>query len=199
MFAAARKVGWMLSAVCCCWMFLNVLECAWMILDVLWCALECALRSHWIWIWIVLYSFWPDPLGVTFTHGTNFILRLFVAVGTRVATNSVYPSLVWEVPTNVFIGATLCPSVLDGVGLRVPSRNIRNFSTFSCSSTHCPTARCVVAANSVCEFVDIFSKLYLSLKCLAWQFCASSFVVMLVVFYIPYWLCNWPPATEFST
>jgi hypothetical protein len=59
------------------------------------------------------------------------------------------------------------PPVLDAVGLRVPSRNIRNLSTFSCSSAHCPTARCVVAANSVCEFIDIFSKLYLSLKSLA--------------------------------
>jgi hypothetical protein len=66
---------------------------------------------------------------------------------------------------NVFRGAKFCPSVLDVVGLRVPSRNIRKFSTFSCSSTHCPTARCVVAANSVYEFVDILSKSYLSLKC----------------------------------
>jgi hypothetical protein len=60
---------------------------------------------------------------------------------------------------NVFRGAKFFPSVLDAVGFRVLSRNIRNFSMFSCSSAHCPTARCVVAANSVCEFVDIFSKL----------------------------------------
>jgi hypothetical protein len=111
MFAAARKVWWMLSAVCCCCMSLNLLECSWMffdalgcswiildvlerswmivnVLDVLGCALECALRSDWIWVWIVLYSFWPDRLGVTLTHSTYFILCLFVAVGTRVATNS---------------------------------------------------------------------------------------------------------------
>jgi hypothetical protein len=68
---------------------------------------------------------------------------------------------------NVCRGAKFCPSVLDAVGLRVPSRNIRKFSTFSCSSTHYPTARCVVAANSVREFVDILSKSYFSLKCLA--------------------------------
>jgi hypothetical protein len=56
---------------------------------------------------------------------------------------------------NVCRGAIFCPSVLDAVGLRVPSRNIRKFFTYSCcSSTHCPTARCVAAANSVCEFVD---------------------------------------------
>ncbi|PNF19791.1 hypothetical protein B7P43_G14658 [Cryptotermes secundus] len=67
---------------------------------------------------------------------------------------------------NVFRGTTYCSSVLDAVGLRVPSRNIRNFSTFSCSFSRCPTARCVVAANFVCELVDIFSKSSLSLNCL---------------------------------
>jgi hypothetical protein len=65
---------------------------------------------------------------------------------------------------NVFRGTKFCPSVLQAVGLRAPTRMIRNVSTFSCSSSHCPTARCVLAANSVCKFVDIFSKLYLSLR-----------------------------------
>jgi hypothetical protein len=29
--------------------------------------------------------------------------------------------------------------------------------------------------------------------------CFVSFVVLLFVFYIPCWLCNWPPAVELST
>jgi hypothetical protein len=67
---------------------------------------------------------------------------------------------------NVFRGAKSCPSVLEAVGLCVPTQNIRNFSMFSCSYSHCPTARCVSAANSVRKFVDIFSNSYLSLKSL---------------------------------
>jgi hypothetical protein len=67
---------------------------------------------------------------------------------------------------NVFRDTKFCPSALKVVGLRVPTRNIRNFSTFSCSSSNCPTARCVLADNTVCKFVDIFSNLYLSLRTL---------------------------------
>jgi hypothetical protein len=48
--------------------------------------------------------------------------------------------------------------------LLVPTQNIRNFSIFSCFSSHCHTVRCVSAANSVCRFVDIFSNWYLSLN-----------------------------------
>jgi hypothetical protein len=50
---------------------------------------------------------------------------------------------------NVFSGTKQCPSVLETVGIRVPTRNIRNFNTFSCSLSHCPSARCVSAANAV--------------------------------------------------
>jgi hypothetical protein len=63
---------------------------------------------------------------------------------------------------NIFRGTKFCPSVLEAVGLRVPTRNIRNFSTLSCSSSYCPTAKCVPAANSVGRFVHIFNNLYLS-------------------------------------
>jgi hypothetical protein len=111
----------------------------------------------------------------------------------------------------VFRGTKFCPCVLETVGLRVPTRNIRSFSMFSCSSSHCPTARCVSAANSVCNFVDIFTNSYLSLESLVWSFflffllscplcvCFVLFAVLLFVFYIPCWLCNWPPAVELST
>jgi hypothetical protein len=54
---------------------------------------------------------------------------------------------------NVFSGTKHCPSVLETVGIRVPTRNIRNFTTFSCSFTHCPSA-----VNAVCKSTDIFSK-----------------------------------------
>jgi hypothetical protein len=67
---------------------------------------------------------------------------------------------------NVFSGTKQCQSVLETVGIRVPTRNIRNFNTFSCSLSHCPSARCVSAANAVCKYTDIFSKSYLSVKSL---------------------------------
>jgi hypothetical protein len=78
--------------------------------------------------------------------------------------------------------------------LRVPTRSIRNVSMFSCSSSHCPTAICVSAADSVRKFVDIFSNSYLSLKCLVWSLfllpcplyvCFVLLLVSLFVFYIP--------------
>jgi hypothetical protein len=66
---------------------------------------------------------------------------------------------------NAFCGTKYCPSVLETVGLRVPTRNIRNFTTFSCSFSHCPSARS--AANAVCKSIDIFSKSRLSLNSLS--------------------------------
>jgi hypothetical protein len=53
---------------------------------------------------------------------------------------------------NAFCGTKNCPSVLETVGLRVPTLNIRNFTTFSCSFSHCPSA------NAVCKSIDIFRK-----------------------------------------
>jgi hypothetical protein len=111
---------------------------------------------------------------------------------------------------HAFCGTKYCPSVLETVGLRVPTRNTRNFTTFSCSFSHCPSARCVSAANAVCKSVDtyirIFRKSCWSLNGLSWfimfvflfftlLFCpvSSYFVVVLC------WLCNWPLAVEFST
>jgi hypothetical protein len=68
---------------------------------------------------------------------------------------------------NAFSGTKHCPSVLETVGIRVPTRNIRNFTTFSCSFSHCPSARCVSAANAVCKSTDIFSKSCLNAKAVA--------------------------------
>jgi hypothetical protein len=64
----------------------------------------------------------------------------------------------------VFKGVNNCASVLEAVGIYVPSRNIRNFFTFCCSYSHCPSARCVSAANLVCNSVDIFTNSCLYLR-----------------------------------
>jgi hypothetical protein len=61
---------------------------------------------------------------------------------------------------NVFKGKINCPSIFDTAGIRLPTRQIREFSTFSVSSAlkHSPSARCVIAANDVCRYLDIFQK-----------------------------------------
>jgi hypothetical protein len=64
----------------------------------------------------------------------------------------------------VFRDVINCPSVLETVSIRVPSRNIHNFSLFCCSSSHCPSARCVLAANIVCNSLDIFRNSKIRLK-----------------------------------
>jgi hypothetical protein len=55
---------------------------------------------------------------------------------------------------------------LEIVGLRVPVRRTRDTPLFSvCSSSkNCPSARCVSAANVVCNAVDVFEPKTLSLK-----------------------------------
>jgi hypothetical protein len=42
---------------------------------------------------------------------------------------------------NTFIGIKYCPPMLETVGIRVPTRNIRNFTTFSSSFSHYPSAK----------------------------------------------------------
>jgi hypothetical protein len=48
------------------------------------------------------------------------------------------------------------PSLLEAVGLRVPTRYLRDFSVFnfSLSLKNCPSARCASAANNVCRDFD---------------------------------------------
>jgi hypothetical protein len=60
---------------------------------------------------------------------------------------------------NVYNDAKYCPSLLETVGIRVPTRNIRNFTRFSCSFSHCPSAGCVSYANAVCKSTDTFENL----------------------------------------
>jgi hypothetical protein len=67
---------------------------------------------------------------------------------------------------NAFSGTKYCSSVLETVGIRVPTRSIRNFTAFSCSFSHCPSAKCVSAHNAVCKSIDIFSNYCLNVKSL---------------------------------
>jgi hypothetical protein len=55
---------------------------------------------------------------------------------------------------------------MDTVGIRVPTRQRKEFSTFSVSNAlrHSTSARCVIAANEICRFLDIFGKTIVSFE-----------------------------------
>jgi hypothetical protein len=55
---------------------------------------------------------------------------------------------------------------MDTDGIRVPARQVREFSTFSVSSAlrNSPSARCVIATNEICKFLDIFGKNFVSFE-----------------------------------
>jgi hypothetical protein len=42
--------------------------------------------------------------------------------------------------------------------IRVPTQKMHNFTMFSCSSSHCPSARCVSVANAVCKSAETKKK-----------------------------------------
>jgi hypothetical protein len=71
---------------------------------------------------------------------------------------------------DIFRGSKSCPLCSRSGRPTCSYSEYPNFSMFSCSSSHSPTARCVSDANSVRKFVDIFSNPYLSLKGLLWPF-----------------------------
>jgi hypothetical protein len=56
---------------------------------------------------------------------------------------------------SVFKNKIDCCSFMNTVGLRVPTKHIRNFSTFTASgvSRLSPSLRCVKAANKICKFL----------------------------------------------
>jgi hypothetical protein len=58
----------------------------------------------------------------------------------------------------VYRGLKYCPSLLEAVGLRVPTRYLRDFSMFNFSPSvkNFPPARCASAANVVCRDFDVF-------------------------------------------
>jgi hypothetical protein len=67
---------------------------------------------------------------------------------------------------NVFLSAKSSSSTMDIIGLRVPTRNPRDFPLFHVSSsyTNCPSARCVTAANSVYNQLDVFRRQIITLS-----------------------------------
>jgi hypothetical protein len=54
---------------------------------------------------------------------------------------------------NVFLGSKSCASTVDIIGLRIPTRNLRDIPLFHISSSlkNCSYARCATAATSVCK------------------------------------------------
>jgi hypothetical protein len=83
---------------------------------------------------------------------------------------------------NVFKGKTNCCSILDNVGIRMPTRQIE-FSTFTVSSElkHSPSARCVIDTKDIRRFFDIFDNNNIYFK---GTFSARETV------YIPYFVCT---------
>jgi hypothetical protein len=67
---------------------------------------------------------------------------------------------------DVFKGKINCHSIKDTLGVRVPTRQMREFSTFGGSSvlSHSTSARCVSAANDICIVLFIFSKNFVSFE-----------------------------------
>jgi hypothetical protein len=66
----------------------------------------------------------------------------------------------------VYCGLKYCPSLLEAVSLRVPTRYLRDFSmfNFSPSSKNCPSSRCASAANVVCRDFNVFKTNIVSLS-----------------------------------
>jgi hypothetical protein len=60
---------------------------------------------------------------------------------------------------NVLSGSKRCPSVLETFGIHVPTRNVRYFTMFCCSSSQCPAGRCVYTANAVCKSPDEYREI----------------------------------------
>jgi hypothetical protein len=56
-------------------------------------------------------------------------------------------------------GLKSCTSLLENVSLRVPTRHVRDFTTFSVcpSNKHCPSARCAYYAKVAGKDLEIFA------------------------------------------
>jgi hypothetical protein len=66
----------------------------------------------------------------------------------------------------IYRGLKYRPSLLEAVGLRVPTRYLRDFYMFifSPSIKNCPSARYASAANVVCRDFDVFKQNIVSLS-----------------------------------
>jgi hypothetical protein len=58
-----------------------------------------------------------------------------------------------------YFGSKFCPSLLEGVDLRVPNRNFREFKLFhfDFNLANCPAARCALATNAISRDSCIFN------------------------------------------
>jgi hypothetical protein len=59
----------------------------------------------------------------------------------------------------VYHGLKSCTSLLENVSIHVPTRHVKDFSTFSVcpSNKHCPSAWCTYVPNVVGKDLDIFA------------------------------------------
>jgi hypothetical protein len=89
---------------------------------------------------------------------------------------------------NVFKVKINCHYLLETVGIRVHTRQIREFPTFrvGSASKHSPSARCVIAAKDVCRVLD-FKKCFLqghflgTINCLHYLYALNLIVVAVVL------------------
>jgi hypothetical protein len=67
---------------------------------------------------------------------------------------------------NLYRNKVDCCSIVDTVGLRVPTKQTRNVATFKVSnvSSLSPSTWCVAAANNICRSVDVFNRHNISLE-----------------------------------
>jgi hypothetical protein len=97
---------------------------------------------------------------------------------------------------NVFLGFKSCPSTMDIIGLREPTRNLRDFPLFHVSSSYknCLSGRCASAANSVCNQLDVFRRQIVTLRQMWYYFTTLLQGVLItylsiLLFVCRFWLC----------
>ena len=64
---------------------------------------------------------------------------------------------------HAFIGSKFCPSLIDGISLRILCHNIINFTQFSIAGRKCPSTRHGTAANLICSDIFIYVCMYVSI------------------------------------
>jgi hypothetical protein len=76
---------------------------------------------------------------------------------------------------------------LDATGIRVPLCSFRNHSLFFATSKNSPTARCVLAANVVFNYVDFFRnptvllKQILNLNLMYWVIIITTIITIIII------------------
>jgi hypothetical protein len=85
---------------------------------------------------------------------------------------------------NGFKGKINCSSVLDTVGLLVPTRSIRDYFIFTVNRNFkvSPSARCISAVSAVCRSIDIFNKIVFCLLMLVSFLSQNNFLFSCISF-----------------